>query len=537
MKQDQIETILSVSRPVGFSGAGDSYLPPLIVSLKQMLYRLKKKIDLPACCFDSYHLEMLAMVLVEFSEDIHNDIGIWRSLEYYNEKFFGIRLPLTTEPNEAVTPEGFDPLRIRHLLWKTLHELEPALIISPKHLGVRLMAEKTSLFLTKRFQEIPQDSGIKKFLSGPNRHGWEIKNKLIWLGVNSYLLRLCIDNYVANLVPDAQLDDPPIAVEDDFIYQECTQWSGLGAVELLAQALDLTDADRQTLLSWRERHTAVYRVLSRSCKAGEPRTITVLNLINDKTYTTLTEMADCPFQRDQIVSGNLVPWRNYWCWTGVQEIWGRHDEQMIKRIRRDFLERRTAISYRYCPELAKKARETARSYHEHFISYHGSDLVVHPDGRATAAAMEQMMLAQYQKVSANELAQIMKDHGFSQPTPYTQFPPELLQNCHGLGTFSTPDEGPETMIEFNVLTAGMAKKGIGLTEDEVYAIRGFIDSPAISVAFVRRLAKEYGAASIGAAYFIREFNDTGDLEYMLRCHKGHFYQKRYPAFGFAQLEQ
>jgi hypothetical protein len=36
---------------------------------------------------------------------------------------------------------------------------------------------------------LPRDSGVARFLAGPNEFGWDIKRKLLWLGINSYLFR------------------------------------------------------------------------------------------------------------------------------------------------------------------------------------------------------------------------------------------------------------------------------------------------------------------------------------------------------------
>jgi hypothetical protein len=45
------------------------------------------------------------------------------------------------------------------------------------------------LVLAERFARLPRDSGVARFLAGPNEFGWDIKRKLLWLGINSYLFR------------------------------------------------------------------------------------------------------------------------------------------------------------------------------------------------------------------------------------------------------------------------------------------------------------------------------------------------------------
>jgi len=101
-------------RPQGYAGEGDQCLPQLIKDLKRVLRRaqgsLVYDIRLP-----NRKLEELASVLVEFAEDVHNDIGIWNSLERYNLEFFGTPLPLVLKPNEKMGQEAINRHRIQHL--------------------------------------------------------------------------------------------------------------------------------------------------------------------------------------------------------------------------------------------------------------------------------------------------------------------------------------------------------------------------------------------------------------------------------------
>lgn len=86
---------------------------------------------------------------------------------------------------------------------------------------VERLAAAVAQFLNKRLPDLPQDSGAGHFLARPNKFGWEVKRKLIWLGQHSYLFRLNFENYVA-----AKNVPLSISLVDDFICQEATTWSG-----------------------------------------------------------------------------------------------------------------------------------------------------------------------------------------------------------------------------------------------------------------------------------------------------------------------
>lgn len=212
-------------RPKGFSEKGDPYLPEVIKSLK---HRLKKAQNL--FTYDTLHLpnrqiKKLAGILVEFAEDIHNDIGIWKSYEQYNLEFFNTPLPIILQPNRKVEEKELFQLRIRHLLWALYSELDPELILSPTHKDLILLSEMIADFFKEQLSKVPHGSGVKTFLSQPNQYGWDIKRKLIWLGQHSYLFRYNFQNYV--IEENAGKIEVPII--DDFICQENTCWSNCDA--------------------------------------------------------------------------------------------------------------------------------------------------------------------------------------------------------------------------------------------------------------------------------------------------------------------
>ena len=77
-------------RPHGYIRKGDRYLPQVAEDLKQVLIREQESLAYNTLYLPNSKLEELAAgVLIEFGEDVHNDIGIWNSLERYNTEFFG----------------------------------------------------------------------------------------------------------------------------------------------------------------------------------------------------------------------------------------------------------------------------------------------------------------------------------------------------------------------------------------------------------------------------------------------------------------
>jgi hypothetical protein len=61
--------------------AREYYLPLIVKDLGVVILKAQGSLAHKTLCLSDNKLEDLASVLVEFAEDIHNDIGIWGSLE------------------------------------------------------------------------------------------------------------------------------------------------------------------------------------------------------------------------------------------------------------------------------------------------------------------------------------------------------------------------------------------------------------------------------------------------------------------------
>ena len=380
-------------RPEGFDGSVEDHLPGIQTALVRTLTRAQKDLTHDTLKLARPHLKTLAAILVEFAEDLHCGIGIWRSLEQYHREFFGTPLPLIPEAEADRPPEEISPLRVRHLLWVLYPQMIPDLIIAPEHVDLLRVADVVAGSLREQFADLPRDSGVRQFLGTPDDYGWEVKRKLIWLGTRSYLFRIFFERYVEE--QEAKLSE--IAVIDDFLCQQCTEWSGLGALEILASVLDLPPERRTDLLSWSERHNAMYKVLS-----GTKERIEVLNVINDRKYRVRMNLDRNPFPRGSFVHGSLVPWGGEWYWSGKQKTFDRLDAATIAQLRRDY-RMLPAIYYRYSPEDLKKARELVRQQYEEFVTRHGKDWVAYPDGLA--------MAADWQKAAKEKIASLSPRDG------------------------------------------------------------------------------------------------------------------------------
>jgi hypothetical protein len=421
----------------------------------------------------------------------------------------------------AMDPELVNLDRVQFLLWNLYGQLEPDLILAPNHQDLERLSLMIIEFFTERFARLHFDSSVKRFLTTPHQYGWEVKRKLVWLGQDSYLFRLHCASYIRD--HGGKADIPTL---DDFLCQENTSWSGLGVIDILASTLDITDSQRRDLRSWYERHTGYFRVVS----IHEPF-MEVVNILNEQSYTVRVDKNASVFEPYQLMFGALVPWDGEWYWSGVQQGFETVTEDIVAQLRQEFPVKASQIVYRYCDDLAEKARELIGKHYQQFIDYHDKDLVIYPDGHTMAEDEQQFRQHQFDSAPKEEVEAFLQRQHLSEPAPKFERAPELLECEDGIGVYFNPDEGQEMMTSFDDVLSGFQKRGSDLNADESEMIRQFLYSDAISPKFVKKLVQEYGDASIAAAFLIPRECKQYYLEYLLRRYKGHFYRNRYPTLS------
>jgi hypothetical protein len=503
-------------RPSGFRGAGDAHLLRLSRELDKVLQDAQRAFRYETLRLKKAETTKLAEILVEFGEDIHDEIGLWKAYESYNRDFFGVAVPFA-QPREPL--DGVSLARVRHLLWVLYPELKSGLVLSPYHADLERLAQATHDYLADAAQSLPRESGIQAFLQTPNEDGSEVKRKLIWLGTFSYMFRLFFANYLA----EHNRGRWDIGHVDDFVCQECTRWSGLGVIDILARALRISDDDRQQVRGWYERHASFYRI-----QAVNDRYLEALNIVSNQPYRIRIDMPDNPFRVGQLVFGSLVPWRGDWYWSGEQEMWDSAtpiDEEGL----RDTMKRQSShVLCRFWEEYRLQVQRRAAELHRASLAFHGTDLVVYPNGLTMAADWQKELRASWASFPPEQVQDVARKHGLKHGRPGMKIPPDLRDHDCGIGVFLNPDEGKEIMTEFDALAAGLKRRGRDLTSDEEDAVRAFIESDALSPAFVHRVLSDYGSESVRAAFRLPEPAPEYWLDHLLRSRRGHFYRKRYP---------
>ena len=461
---------------------------------------------------------LLAEILVDFAFDLHCNSGLWSALERCNIKLFGTSLPLI-QPQGIDLPSGVCQERVHFLLWNFYSLIDPDdSWFSPQHVDILIAAEKITDWLVRQLPSFPKTSPIKKFLDNSNDYGWQAKRKLVWLGTQSYIFRILFDQYFEERFEGRH----QIAVIDDFLCQQTTPWSGLGAIDLLAECLDVPEEQKTELRNWYLRHASFYKIAKADNEITE-----AINLVNDVSYRiregTPVKLSPRLFKPGMTAYGSLVPWRGEWYWSGEQFIvppcTPDQIAQMVAKHKQN-----TQIVARFWPEREKAVRERMEEEFQSKMKHYGNDLVVLPNGRT------------WEREETKRIAADMAKRGFMGKMPRFSISEHLLNCKTGIGISLDPVEGMEIMEHFNAIRSGLKKNGNNCTPDEENILRIWVDATAISPAFIFRALKEYGGEESIKRAIRWETDAPYWLDYLLRCRKGEYYRKRFPALSFVERE-
>lgn len=500
-------------RPPGYVGRGDRYLPEVAVELRRVLTKAQRSVH-SSFGFSEVQLSELVVLLVEFAEDVHNEIGFWKAIEDRNRELFGTPLPFHCEPSEADSLCLFDLRRVQHFIWTVCRQPQIALLVSPRDFGVHLIAVAASEFLQERFARIPKDSGWKKFGSAPVNSAGDVKIRLLAIA-RVYLFRSEILG-VAHAGPeDSSIDRLEIS-----LMTLPTTYTGLYPVEILSRVLPISAEDRATLASWRNTRNGLYRILSEPEAGPGGFFVHVRDEFTRReyrvTFDPVPKNMNEVYRAGSLISARLVPWRGDW-YFGSRCLLFNTTSSLSGH---QYLDRHRVQAQLSEPESAAIIASKLRELHAAFVARHGSDLIACENGLAAAIEIRRSMTGESEEQARSQLSQADGEAD-------RRFPDALLKETQRVGVFFDPEFGPELLLNYDEVT-GVIGQNRPLEKHELRIIERIVLDPTISPALVRRLIQSSGRNDILKSFLLPEEAPEYSLEFLFRSFKGTFYYRPEP---------
>lgn len=448
--------------------------------------------------------QIFGEVLAMWFEDVYNDIGVWNVVENHYLRHFGVKTPFAAFTEAEDKAYTYSPSVIAHILWVLYGEYAiEDYTISPYINNIKELA----LDIAALFEQtkLPKDDILKQFYKVKPQYVYEIKQRLVALGRDSFLF-----TFFWHLnKPQTKNTNHLIFYTDEMICEKETAWAALRPVDVLADLMDMPDAEKEDLRAWNERHFSIYKVTEID---EENEMLYVTNVINQSPYIVKLEQSQVPFELNQYILGYLVPFGKYWYWSGTQS--PIPQKELKKNLDRMKMEPHLIARF----DKANLANQIAiiQRHNAIYREAIGTNFKLYDSPKAFKEEMRKMVYDINKKLKAENNIK-----GSSLP----QITFDRLKGK--IGFFLNDTEGFEVGVDIADVFTGFQKQGIDLTKDELYALRGFMEDEGTSILFAQYFIDLYGDASLKKAYYFPE-DCTYAAPYLLRRFKKDQFRNIYP---------
>lgn len=309
-----------------------------------------------------------------------------------------------------------------------------------------------------------------------------------------------------------------INIIDHFILQRPIP-GGRTVVETFVSAHpELTEADRQMLLGWRDVVEGVFEIRERDGEA-----IIAVNLIDELTYRVHSNagpVALAPMKPGCFMIARIVPIGTGWMLSGTQQILDASQRAGVLQVAAELAAKNPRLVFRN-PGKVAQGWELARKQRAMFIEFFGSDLIVVP-GPEVASRMNGFLTWYTRRVLEEaDPAASRVDDDVAARTPAFSVPGELA-SAPTVALAYDETEGLVFLGNFALVREAFEDPGLAANPEHRQAVLGYLKADSISALPFRRLAgADTGRASQLFQHLLKKpgFSWERDAEALLRKHK------------------
>lgn len=349
----------------------------------------------------------------------------------------------------------------------------------------------------------------------------DLKGMLLEFGLlprfDRELAPLIEEQFPGGLVDDEQMLHLTV---DHFLLQHRLPAGTTVVEEFVTAHPELSDADRDLLLGWRDVVEGVFEITGKDRDA-----VTLVNVMDELTYRTRSNVgarAFRPMKKGMILVGRVVPLGEDWLLSGNPMIFpASHRDQMLA-LAAEQAARSPEKVFRN-PAKLEQARRLLERQRAAFVERFGSDLVVVPGGQV-ADVVEEFDRLLIQQARAEAGTETDGDDESSLETK--DFPDEIL-NSSGAAIHFAEGEGLSFYPDYDLLEELFARPALLTRPRYRETLSGMLRDPDASPDLLRRLAaRDPAKASTLFAQLLRRkrgFSWEAHGEGLLRQHKPSYY--------------
>jgi hypothetical protein len=286
---------------------------------------------------------------------------------------------------------------------------------------------------------------------------------------------------------------------------------------------DITGADRELLLGWRDVVEGLFEVKGRDGEA-----LILFNLIDELTYRARSNMGPAVFAgmpRRSFLLTRLLPVGDEWLLSGYQTVTPASERRTVARMAAESSLQMPSLVFRN-PELVEQGWELQREDRADFIEFFGADFFITPGWELTERIHA---FRAFQQARAIERAGRAGDHtGKISPTvPDIEPPPKMLASAC-VGVIYDEVEGLNFLTEFGRFAEAFDEPGRATRKPHETVVRGYLEDTGMSpLPFRWVAARDPEKASRVFQILLKrpDFSWKSDGEALLRQHKPSYFDR------------
>jgi hypothetical protein len=247
---------------------------------------------------------------------------------------------------------------------------------------------------------------------------------------------------------------------------------------------ELTDADRQILLGWRDVVEGVFEIRERDGEA-----IIAANLVDELTYRICSNAGPgtlAPMRPGYFMTARIVPAGEAWMLSGAQQLFAASGRAAVLRLAAELATKHPRLVFRN-PEKVTQGWELARTQRALFIEFFGSDLVVVP-GSEVASRMNGFLTWRNRRALAETRAAAGSlDEDVAALTPEFHLPGDLA-SAATVALICDETEGLMFLANFRLVQEAFENPDLAADREHRQAVLGYLREDSISALPFRRLA-------------------------------------------------
>lgn len=365
-----------------------------------------------------FELKQLACILTSYFEDFINEIGIWRLFTENNEKLYGHALPFY-ELTDEYDSDYLNPEDCSYIIWHFLscHE---QYYVDPLHRKILKMGKEVYELIEAEIDDAPVTTFYEKYFDvGKDVHFFDLKDKLYWFGLSSYLL--CMDKgrefeykFIETLVelkkPSIDPNGVAYMLQTGYVFSENSTFSGLAPKEWFSKINGIDDTVVEDIKNVKSGVSGKYIF-----EGITPNGFYLLryNML-DTVFEVIAESIDIPkdIKKGDVVMTNVTKWQNvYWVSGFLAKIGTEEEmERDLARDKKDF----SSIRFEaYADDVQEKLRESTNDMYNAFVNALGKEVVICENNAVLQEAIKKQRdyhVEHYTNLSKEEIEETKKNN-------------------------------------------------------------------------------------------------------------------------------